>query len=433
MTGQMSSSRSSVAGARLALAAAALSVAAACGAAGPELAAGAGQRPAAGSRTAHKARCAKAGRHRPAGRASGLARRAGGRQACRRRKPGSSSVAPHPASEPIQTTSPVAPSSPPPTPIGPPPAPDGAPFRFFSPSGFWNAPLADDAPLDPDSAALTDAFAAVIARERKAGTGPWINTTDYGVPIYTVPADQPTVRVQLASSFSAPALQSAWNEVPMPPATAPSSGSDRTLVLWQPSRDRMWEFWKLTQGSGGWQASWGGAMQEVSSNQGVYGPEAWPGAKPWWGSSASSLSIAGGLITLEDLRRGQIDHALALAIPNVRASFYASPAQRTDGRSTTPLSLPEGARLRLDPSLDLSSLHLPPLTLMIAEAAQRHGILVRDRAKVTHFFAQDPGPTGTNPYAGVGGYFGERSPAQLLSRFPWDRLQLLRMELRRRG
>jgi hypothetical protein len=317
-------------------------------------------------------------------------------------------------------------------PSDPSPIPE-TPFRFFSPSSFWNTPLAEDATIDPQSAAITAAFGATIAGELQAGDGPWINTTDYSVPIYTVPADQPTVPVQLLSQFYSPSLQSAWREVPLPSEAQASAGSDRHLVVWQPSSDRLWEFWRLAQVDGGWRAAWGGAMRDVSSEAGVYGPGAWPGAERWWGSSASSLSIAGGLITLEDLRRGEIDHGLALAIPNARAGFYAAPAERTDGTAESPLALPEGAHLRLDPGLDLASLHLPPLTLTIAEAAQRYGIVVRDRAKIAHFFAQDPTPTGTNPYAGRAGYFEGQTPAQLLSRFPWSHLQLLAMELHRWG
>jgi hypothetical protein len=278
-----------------------------------------------------------------------------------------------------------------------------------------------------------DAFNAEIEHELQTHSGPGISTTSYGVPIYTVPKDQPTVRVQLVSPSSAPALQSAWEQVPLPPNSQPTKGTDGTLVVWQPSTDTLWEFWRLVHVTSGWQASWGGAIQNVSSNPGVYGPEAWPGAKPWWGSSASSLSIAGGLITLEDLQRGQIDHALALAIPHIRAGVFASPAQRTDGKSLNPLSLPEGAHLRLNPNLDLAALHLPRLTLMIAEAAQRYGIFVRDGASAVHFFAQDPVSTGGNPYTGPEGYFEGKYPGQLLALFPWGHLQLLKMELHKQA
>jgi hypothetical protein len=306
-----------------------------------------------------------------------------------------------------------------------------SPFRFFSPTDFWNRPVPKDASMDPSSAPIVRSFDGEIAATTQAQRGPTILTTAWSIPIYTVPAYQPTVRVALESRSPAPALQAAWDAVPLPPDAQPAAGTDKHLVVWQPSTDRLWEFWRLERTATGWGAKWGGAMQNVSTNPGVYWLSAWPGATHDWGASGSSLSIAGGLITLEDLERGQINHALALAIPNVRAGVYASPAQRTDGRSTSPQSLPEGAHLRLDPNLDLSALHLPRLTRMIAEAAQRYGIFIRDKAGNVAFYAQDPIPTGTEPYTGPHGYFEGMTPGQLLAAFPWSHLQVLKMALHR--
>jgi hypothetical protein len=300
-------------------------------------------------------------------------------------------------------------------------------FRFFSPSSPWNTPLAENAPLDPDSAKLVRSFDAEVAAEQAARVGPWIGTTRYSVPIYTVGADQPTVRVRLI--VPSPPLQAAFEEVPLPPSAQPSAGTDGHLVVWQPSTDRLWEFWRLVRTPEGPQASWGGAMRDVSSNPGVYGPEAWPGAGTHWGASATSLSIAGGVITLEDLRRGEINHALAMPIPTVRAGVYSSPARRGDGESTDPLALPEGAHLRLDPDLDIAALHLPRTTRLIAEAAQRYGMFVRDGASVVKFIAQDPITAPKNPYMGLDGYFEGKYPGQLLASFPWEHLQLLKMDL----
>ncbi len=249
------------------------------------------------------------------------------------------------------------------------------------------------------------------------------------MPIYTVPASQPTVKVTLAEASQAPALQAAWEAVPLPANAKPATGTDKHLVVWQPSKNKLWEFWKLEQTAKGWEACWGGAMEKVSSNPGVYGPEAWAGAKSGWGASASSLSIAGGVITLEDLKLGVINHALAMAIPAPRSEVYAAPAHRTDGDSKEATSIPEGAHLRLDPKLDLAALKLPPFTLMVAEAAQRYGIFVRDHASNVAFYGQDPTPTGTNPYAGAAGYFEGQPPTQLLAGFPWGHLQVLKMEL----
>jgi len=315
-------------------------------------------------------------------------------------------------------------------PTSPPASSPGAPTpsRLFSPASFWNSPLPADAQLDAQSGELVEAFDRLIASEEKANVGPWINTTSYSVPLYTVPADQPTVPVALDHSPDG-ALSAAWSAVPLPADAKPAAGTDGDLVVWQPSTDRLWEFWKMVHESDGWHASWGGAMQNVSSQQGVYGPQAWPGAKTWWGVSAASLSLLGGLISFEDLQRGAIDHALSMGIPNVRAGVYASPAQRDDGKSSDPLSLPEGARLRLNPKLDLAALHLPPLTLLIAQAAQRYGILVSDGSANVTFYAQDPTPTGGNPYTGPGGYFQGRYPRELLASFPWRELEVLKMEL----
>ncbi len=92
-------------------------------------------------------------------------------------------------------------------------------------------------------------------------------------------------------------------------------------------------------------------------------------------------------------------------------------------------SLPEGAHLRLDPNLNLASLHLPKLTLMMAEAAQRYGIFVRDSAQNVAFYGQDPIPTGTEPYTGSHGFYEGKSAQQILAAFPWSDLELLKMEL----
>jgi hypothetical protein len=141
-----------------------------------------------------------------------------------------------------------------------------------------------------------------------------------------------------------------------------------------------------------------------------------------------------------ELKAGHIDHALAIALPNPRAGVWAWPAQRSDGNAPSPAAIPEGARLRIDPKLDLSKLNMPPLTRMMAKAAQRYGIIVRDRAGVITFAAEDPTPlAGVNPYTNnalsgqplAGGLFDGRWPATLLSSFPWSHLQVLRMKLHR--
>src|SRR5664280_1870952 len=131
-----------------------------------------------------------------------------------------------------------------------------APFRFFSSSSYWNQSLPADAPLDPSSAAMMGAFDEEIAAEESVKSGPWINATYYSVPIYTVPASQPVVKVTLEDSSKSPALQSAWDAVPLPANAQPAAGIDKHVVVWQPSTDRLWEFWHLEMTAAGWKAGW---------------------------------------------------------------------------------------------------------------------------------------------------------------------------------
>lgn len=214
-------------------------------------------------------------------------------------------------------------------------------------------------------------------------------------------------------------LQQAFDSVPLPANAQPAAGTDMHLVVWQPSTDTMWEFWKLQRSSsGGWTAGWGGMMNNVSTNPGYY-----TGADALWGATATSLPLLGGLITIDDLQRGQIDHALAMAVPNTAYEQYVWPAQRTDGYNQAADAIPEGTRFRIPADVDLASLNLPPVTLELAEAAQTYGIIVRDTAANVAFYAEDPTPTGSNPYAGFWG--ASKYPSTIMKAFPWSLLQVV--------
>ena len=294
--------------------------------------------------------------------------------------------------------------------------------RFFGPRAVWNTELRPDAPLDPESGAVMEDLLSKVSAASRSQMPPTINTEAYSPPVYTVPATQPRVRVRLDRDAVDPALVSAFASVPLPDDAAPAPGTDGELVVWQPSTNTMWEFWRLRRGERGWLATWGGRLDDVSSGPGHF---AEPQAD--WGTSASSLALAGGLITPRELREGRIDHALALAVPYTRAGVFSLPAQRTDGESPCPQAVPEGARLRLDPNLDIDALGLPPAVAALARAAQRYGIIVRDQADTLAFYAQSAVSLGTNPYPEL---FGGQAPYELLRSFPWSHLQLLRMDLR---
>jgi hypothetical protein len=296
--------------------------------------------------------------------------------------------------------------------------------RFFSSRTYWNTPLRAGAPLDPNSDLVTAQLQRQVKKGLQSNRPPTINTVRSAPPVVVVGSDQPRVRVHLDRPPDyAPHLAKAFASVPLPPWARPSPGTDSELIVWQPATDTLWEFWLLRRARDGWHARWGGRLKNVST-----GPALFRESHEAWGESASGLPLAGGMITPRELRRGKIDHALGLGLPLARHNWFARPASRTDGDSRCPHAVPEGARFRLDPDLDIDKLGLPRPVAAIARAAQRYGIIVRDQSGAVVFYAQNANSFKANPYPAL---FEGRTGQQLAARFPWSELELVRMELDR--
>jgi hypothetical protein len=284
--------------------------------------------------------------------------------------------------------------------------------RFFAPNSVWNKPLRRHVPVAPNSRRLV----AELQRQVRV-SGAWINTNQFSVPIVTVGRRQRAVPVHLDTSY--PPLQRDFSQVPIPRTARPAAGTDHHLVVWQPSSNTMWEFWLMQRRRDGWHARWGAKISHVSRSSGVVpAPE---------GATASGLPLTGGLMTFRDLLAGRIDHALALGIPGVRAGVVAAPADRTDGRVGDARSIPLGTRFRLDPRVDVDKLGLPPAGRAIALAAQRYGIIARDTSGSVSLYAQAPPPGQPRIYRPV---FHGAYPNQVLAKFPWNRLQVVRAPVR---
>jgi hypothetical protein len=279
----------------------------------------------------------------------------------------------------------------------------------FAPSSFWNAPLAASAPLASNSSTLVASLGKQVATY-----GSYINTTKYSTPVYTVPAGQPLVNVTLDTTYTA--LKLAMASAPIPADAKPAYGSDGHLVLYQPSTDTMWEFWRLSLQVDGWHAKFGGKMTGVSTNAGYFPASV--------GATATSLPLLGGLMRTSELSSYGINHALAIAIPEAQLTKYVWPAQRTDGNSTATTAIPEGTRFRLPAGLDVNSLNLKPAVRAMALAVQRYGMVVRDKSGSVSFYAEDPTQTGTNPYPTI---FGTQwlDGTHALASFPWSKLQVV--------
>jgi hypothetical protein len=295
-----------------------------------------------------------------------------------------------------------------------------------------HAPFADDSfrnrPLRRDARIASSSRRLVASLRRQALVSPgkvWVNTSDWSVPLYIVPHDQPPAVIESPTWEVEKQLRGA----PLPPNARPADppDGDHELSLYQPATDTLWDLHYLRRVSGGprprWVAAWGGRMRHVSESPGYFTNAR---GRMTFGASASRLTLFGGLQTIEELEAGRIDHAVDLVLPNVAQGRFVWPAQDSDdeGHAIGPDPVPEGTRFRLPASLDVDTLGLPPYTRMLAKAIQRYGAVVRDRGGVVSFKAEDPRPRGTDPYSAI---FGGQYPDQdhLFARFPWRKLQVV--------
>jgi hypothetical protein len=77
------------------------------------------------------------------------------------------------------------------------------------------------------------------------------------------------------------------------------------------------------------------------------------------------------------------------------------PATASDGKTTLAAALPQGARVQLDPALDLGTLRLSASERTIAEALQRYGMYLGDTGGALALYAVSPQSFDTNPYTGL--------------------------------
>ena len=59
---------------------------------------------------------------------------------------------------------------------------------------------------------------------------------------------------------------------------------------------------------------------------------------------------------------------VSVSVVETVAGVQVPPANRNDGSSTSDDAIPEGTRFRLDPTIDVTSLGLPPVGVTIAGA-----------------------------------------------------------------
>jgi hypothetical protein len=200
--------------------------------------------------------------------------------------------------------------------------------------------------------------------------------------------------------------------MPIPPGTPIAPGSDGHLAVADPVTNSVYNLWMAKDGGAAWTAGWGSITPLDGDGRELNGS-----------STGAGIARFAAVVREAELAAGVIPHALFFSTNMAAPEQFRYPATKTDGSNMDgmPNPIPEGARVQLDPSLDVDALpNLTPAERTVAKALQTYGAYCGDNggARMAFLFEYAPDKPG---YAanGLTGSFAS------LENIPFDKLRVL--------
>ena len=278
----------------------------------------------------------------------------------------------------------------------------GRPFNDESP---WNAAIPADPVLDADSTAI------VRNVSKRASTSMY----RFAVPIFHADINTPVRKVTTTLPWGTSPF--AKQEVRIPDSAKPNSGNNASFMVIDWHARRTWEFYKFTRVGSDAKTAWGGTIS--IDGDGV----------KMAGAGTAGASMLAGLVRVHEIEDGSIEHALNIASEFAKAREVRFPGHKSDGDYTGPGALPVGARLQLDPTIDVDA--IPGISrgeIIIAKALQKHGAYCIGKTDVPILINFELAPDArSNSQPGkvysASGFSG--GPGDL-THIPWNRLRVLK-------
>jgi hypothetical protein len=271
----------------------------------------------------------------------------------------------------------------------------------FSSSSVWNTPIPDAPVLD----ARSRVWAAALARGQHPA-----DLYAYGTPVYEAPASLARYRVRPLMAPEWGIDPFAGETVPLAPEYLPSSGGDGAMVVIDRTSAQSYEFWRYGWNDGQPVTGWGGVVPLAGDGTGS-------------GATGAGISRLAGVVRAGEIAAGVIDHTLVFSSDLNCSARFRYPATKTDGHSSDPDCLPEGARVQLDTVIDVDA--LPGATRaekIVARALQRYGAVNVDNGGARMAFVFEVPTDVPDPYAASGLSWDFYD----MTAIPWDRLRVLR-------
>ncbi|WP_375388159.1 hypothetical protein [uncultured Amnibacterium sp.] len=255
--------------------------------------------------------------------------------------------------------------------------------RLFSADSPWNTPIPQNPAIDPASAAVQKA----VLRNPKLV----VNTIlySYGIPFYTATASTPRRQLRGRGAFDDP--------IPLDPSWRPNAGGDRKMNVLDPQRGLVYELQGYDAAN---RSAYWAVTRDIVNDKGDGGT-----SFGRTGPTGSGLSQAAGVVRIDEIRAGRIDHALSFITADPARGFRY-PATHGDGSNTAAGAIQEGMRVQLDPALDLTTLDLTDAERAIGRALQVYGAFCSDTGRGNNmamgFYMEKPTAGTGDPYKAAG-------------------------------
>jgi hypothetical protein len=234
-----------------------------------------------------------------------------------------------------------------------------------------NSPFNEDVSKRPVAANS----AAMIATMKDRKTLAWNLDMTY----ILVPADQKLAGVKLvdypnesdAGPYPVPdnAPIEDWNPAgkeTLADKQAKVEQGDRHVLVVDPARGLLYEFWQGRKSPQGWQAS-NEATFDLKTN--ALRPDGWTS------SDAAGLPVFPLTVRYDDVASGEVPHAIRFTVHNTRAAYVYPATHRAS--SKTDVNLPRmGERFRLKASVNISS--FSPHAQAICKGLKKYGMINAD-------------------------------------------------------
>lgn len=247
----------------------------------------------------------------------------------------------------------------------------GTSCSVFPADNYWHADISK-LPVDKHSSEWLSHMSPGSHLHPDFGPSFGAQPVPYGIPYTVVTHSHARVRVHFTYAGES-------DDVGYPLGSdskiegGPGASGDRHVLVVDRGTCRLYELYDVHHANGRWTAGSGATWSLTSDRLRPAG---------WTSADAAGLPILAGLLRLDEVKAGRVDHAIRFTT-NITDRRYIWPARHEAGSVNDASYPPMGARFRLKASFPISSYRAD--TRVVLRAMKRYGLVLADNGSPWYF------------------------------------------------